>query len=60
MINFQKLIGDVTVRCGTYLNNQDDFDDHHNVWKCADCGHNNSISVDNIYEDYWNGRSSDD
>ncbi len=50
-------------RCSAYLNAQDGFDDHHYVWKCTECGHKNSISVDNIYEsheDYWNGRENDD
>ena len=38
-------------RCGAQLNYQDGFDDHHYVWKCTECGHKNSISKDNIYED---------
>ena len=49
-------------RCGAYLNNQEDFDDHHYIWKCTECGHKNSISASNIYEsheDFWNGRRMD-
>ena len=35
-------------RCGSHLNDQKDFDDHHYVWKCTECGYNNSISSANI------------
>lgn len=37
-------------RCNSYLNSQEGFDDHHYVWKCTNCGHKNSISLDDIYE----------
>lgn len=37
-------------RCNAYLNIQPEFDDHHYVWKCTECGHKNSISSDDIYE----------
>lgn len=46
-------------RCGAYLNDQEDFDDHKYIWRCKECGHKNSISSDNIYEsheDYWNNK----
>lgn len=34
--------------CNAYLNDQANFDDHHYVWKCTECGYKNSISRDNI------------
>lgn len=37
-------------RCNAYLNNQPGFDDHRYIWKCTECGHKNTISFDNIYE----------
>lgn len=37
-------------RCDAYLNDRDGFDDYHYVWRCAECGHKNSVSVDNFYE----------
>lgn len=49
-------------RYGAYLNDQDGFDDNNYTHKCAECGHKNSISRDNIYdshEDYWNTNSDD-
>lgn len=36
-------------RCGTFLNEQCGFDDHKYIWQCAECGHKNSISRNNIY-----------
>jgi DNA-directed RNA polymerase subunit M/transcription elongation factor TFIIS len=39
-------------RCGAYLNDQSDFDDHKYLWRCTDCGHKNSISATNIYESH--------
>ena len=35
-------------RCGSHLNDQKGFDDHHYVWKCTECGYKNSISAANI------------
>lgn len=43
-------------RCDAYLNAQPGFNDQKYVWRCAECGHKNSISSTNIYdsrEDYW-------
>lgn len=37
-------------RCNAYLNDQSGFDDHKYTWKCTECGHKNSISLDDIYE----------
>ena len=37
-------------RCNSYLNSQEGFDDHHYVWKCTNCGHKNSISLDDKFE----------
>ena len=37
-------------RCNASLSNQPGFDDHRYTWKCTECGHNNSISSDDIYE----------
>ena len=45
-------------RCGAYLNEQDDFDDHNKVWKCTCCGYTNPLTIDNIYdseEEYQEG-----
>jgi hypothetical protein len=45
-------------RCGAYLNEQDDFDDHNKVWKCTCCGYTNQLTIENIYdseEDYQEG-----
>ncbi len=30
--------------CGSLLNIQKGFNDHHRVWKCEDCGFKNRIS----------------
>lgn len=40
--------------CDEYLNFQSGFDDHHQTWICAECGHANSISAGEIIseEDY--------
>ena len=49
-------------RCGAYLNDQDDFDDHKYIWKCTECGFKNSISSDNIFdtkEDYLDTMNDD-
>ena len=49
-------------RCGAHLNDQDNFNDHHYIWRCTECGHKNSISRDNIYdshEDYRNISKND-
>lgn len=35
-------------RCDAFLNDQENFDDHHYVWKCTECGYKNSISSANI------------
>lgn len=37
-------------RCGSHLNDQIGFDDHHYIWKCKECGYKNSISHDDIFE----------
>ena len=37
-------------RCGAYLNEQYNFNDHNHTQKCTQCSHKNSISQDNIYE----------
>lgn len=45
-------------QCGAHLNEQPGFDDHLNQWQCRKCGHINSISFDEIYEneeDFDNG-----
>ena len=39
-------------RCGAHLNSQPGFDDRHYVWRCAECGHKNSISASNVYESH--------
>lgn len=36
-------------RCNARLNTQAGFDDNKYTWKCAECGHKNSISRDNIH-----------
>lgn len=38
-------------KCGSLLNGQPGFDDHHYVWKCTSCGYKNSISRANIIHD---------
>jgi len=48
-------------RCNASLNYQSGFDDSKYTWKCADCGHKNSISRDNIYasqDDFERGADS--
>ena len=41
--------------CGAHLNRQEGFDDHQNPWKCTECGHENEISENVIYnsEEDW-------
>ena len=34
--------------CGALLNDQDNFDDSHYVWRCTECGYKSSISRDCI------------
>ena len=36
--------------CGAYLNEQEGFDDRKEVWVCQKCGHENPISMEEIYE----------
>jgi len=36
-------------KCGSFLNNQDGFNDHKYLWKCTECGFKSSISKDNIH-----------
>lgn len=43
-------------RCNARLDTQSGFDDNKYTWKCAECGHKNSISRDNIHaskEDFF-------
>ncbi|MFW3654634.1 Sec23/Sec24 zinc finger-containing protein [Vagococcus fluvialis] len=37
--------------CNSYLNEQDNFDDHKYTWKCTNCDFKSSISRDNIREE---------
>lgn len=41
--------------CGAHLNEQAGFDDHVDAWRCTACGHENPLSIEEIYdseEDY--------
>ena len=42
------------------MNTQAGFDDHRYVWPCAECGHKNSISSDNIYDSHDHFHSVND
>ncbi len=35
-------------KCGAYLNDQENFTVEKDRWKCAECGHINDVSYDNI------------
>ncbi|MFY9263245.1 MAG: Sec23/Sec24 zinc finger-containing protein [Arcanobacterium sp.] len=40
--------------CNAFLNGQSGFDDNNTEWECAECGYSNSISEDNIVDEYGN------
>ena len=38
--------------CDAHLNYQSGFDDDRSAWACAECGHENRITADEIFDPY--------
>jgi hypothetical protein len=45
--------------CNEHLNDHPGFTDEHEIWACADCGHENGITVDAILSEEAVARALD-